>query len=346
VSRLRLGVVGTGWIGAIRAATAAANPLVDELHLADVAPGVGERVAAQTGARSLTDDYRQLLDGAAAADAVIVSTAPETTHYPIARDCLRAGKHVLLEKPMGLTLGEADELVELASVRDLKLMVGYTQRFNPKFAYVKRCLQEGRLGDPVTILISRHLTRVIGNKISSRGELGPAQMEATHDVDLALWWMEGARPERVYAQSVHGVMREAYGLPDCTWTMVTMDDGTAFTVGANWNLPPEGPGFSSAIAEVVGTRGALFMDDSHRDLLLSTVEDGLLRPLASMPGESVGHVFQGPMAAETNHFIECVARDLDPLVTPRQARQVMEVTLAADLSAERGAPVRLPLPPD
>jgi scyllo-inositol 2-dehydrogenase (NAD+) len=62
-----------------------------------------------------------------------------------------------------------------------------------------------------------------------------------------------------------------------------------------------------------------------------------------MPGESVGHVFHGPMAAETNHFIECVAHDLTPLVTPLQARQVMEVTLAADLSAEHGVPVELPL---
>jgi predicted dehydrogenase len=341
----RLGVIGTGWIGAIRARTAAANPLVGELHLADIAPGVGERVAAQTGARSWTDDYRHLLDGGAV-DAVIVSTAPETSHYPIARDCLRAGMHVLLEKPMGLTLGEADELVELASAREVKLMIGYTQRFNPKFAYVKQCFQEGRLGDPVTILISRHLTRVIGSKISSRGELGPAQMEATHDIDLALWWMDAARPVRVYAQSVGRVMKEAYGLPDCTWTMVTMDDGTAFTVGANWNLPPEGPGFSSAMVEVVATSGAVFIDDSHRDLLVSTMESGLVRPLSSMPGESVGNVFQGPMAAETSHFIECVARDLEPLVTPWQARQVMEVTLAADLSAELGAPVRLPLAGD
>src|SRR5205085_436660 len=123
MSAFRLGVVGTGWIGATRAHTAANNPLVGELHLADITPGVGELVAAQTGASSWTEDYRGLLDGAAAVDAVIVSTAPETTHYPIARDCLQARKHVLLEKPMGLTLGEADELVELARAAGLKLMV-------------------------------------------------------------------------------------------------------------------------------------------------------------------------------------------------------------------------------
>src|SRR5436190_21384747 len=110
----RLGVVGTGWIGAIRARTAAANPLVRELQLADVAPGAAERVAAQTGARSWTHDYRELLDGSAAVDAVIVSTAPETSHHPIARECLQAGKDGLLEAPMVLTLAGADDLIELA----------------------------------------------------------------------------------------------------------------------------------------------------------------------------------------------------------------------------------------
>src|SRR2546430_2529049 len=135
--------------------------------------------------------------------------------------------------------------------------------------------------------------------------------------------MDGAGPVRVYAQSVGRVMKEAYGLPDCTWIMVTMDDGTAITVGANWNLPPEGPGFSSATVEVVATAGAMFIDDSHRDLLLTTVDGGLVRPLSSMPGESVGQLFQGPMAAETNHFIECVARDLGwrPAVRRRCGRR-------------------------
>jgi predicted dehydrogenase len=62
-----------------------------------------------------------------------------------------------------------------------------------------------------------------------------------------------------------------------------------------------------------------------------------------MPGEQVAHVYQGPMQAETVHFIEAVALDRPVLVTPAEARQVMEVTLAADLSAELHQPVSLPL---
>ncbi len=338
-----MGVIGTGWIGRRRALTCAASPLVRELHLADIRPEVAEEAASAAEAASWTADYRELLERV---DAVIVSTAPETAHYPIARDCLAAGRHTLLEKPMALTLGEADDLVSRARAAKAWFAVGYTQRFNPRFAYVKECVVEGRLGKPVTALISRHLTRMLGEKIAGRGELGPAQMEATHDIDLVLWWMEGARPVRVYAQSVNGIMRPRYGLPDCTWILVTNDDGTAFTVGANWNLPPEAPGFSSTVIELVGTEGAVFVDDSHRDILLSTVGDGLTRPLSTMPGEQVGHVYRGPMEAETLHFIDAVAADRPVLVTGEQARVVMEVTLAAELSAELGQPVDLPLSPN
>jgi scyllo-inositol 2-dehydrogenase (NAD+) len=337
---IRIAVVGTGWIGGIRADNCAAHPLVRELHLADADSNRVQALAARTGARSWSTDYRELIERV---DAVIVSSAPETTHYPIAREALRAGKHVLLEKPMGLRLDEADDLIALAREAGVKFAIGYTQRFNPKFAYLKQSVVDGTLGRPVTAMVSRHLTRAIGNKIAGRGELGPAQMEGTHDIDLLLWWLEPDLPRRVYAQSTDGIMRQPHGLPDCTWMLVTMASGVTFTVGSNWNLPLESPGFSSAAIEFVGTDGAVFIDDGHRDLLVSTVQHGLSRPMSTMPGQHVGHVYGGAMEAETRAFIDAVAFDRPVLVTPEQARRVMEVTLAADLSAELGRPVELPL---
>ncbi|MGH7877389.1 MAG: Gfo/Idh/MocA family protein [Candidatus Dormibacteraceae bacterium] len=338
---IRIAVVGTGWIGHIRAMTCASHALVGELHIADIDSEVAARSAQATSAASWTTDYYELLDSV---DAAIISTTPETTHYPIARDFLQAGKHVLLEKPIGLTLEEADDLIELAERSNLKLSIGYTQRFNPRYAYIKKCIDEGLVGAPVTALISRHITRAIGAKIAGRGELGPAQMEATHDIDLVLWWLgNGVRAKTVYARSVFGMMKEKHGLPDCTWIMVSNDDGTTFTIGANWNLPVEYPGMNSVIVEFIGRDGALFVDETHRDVLLTTVKNGLQRPLSTMPGEQAGHVFQGPMEAETRHFIESVALDRPVLVTARQARAVMEITLAAEMSAESLQPIALPL---
>ena len=124
---------------------------------------------------------------------------------------------------------------------------------------------------------------------------------------------------------------------------MTTDDGTVFTIGAGWTLPPGYPHFSTTTIEFVATEGALLIDDTHRDIVLNTMKHGMVLPLSTMPGEQVRHVYQGPMEAETVHFIEAVALDRPVLVTPEQARQVMEVTLAADLSAERHAPVTLPL---
>ena len=73
------------------------------------------------------------------------------------------------------------------------------------------------------------------------------------------------------------------------------------------------------------------------------MQNGMVLPMSTIPGEQVGHVYAGPMAAETIHFIEAVACDRPVLVTAEHARMVMEVYIAADLSAETNEVVTLPL---
>jgi predicted dehydrogenase len=333
---IKVGVIGTGWCGGIRAEACAASALVGELHLAEIRPERLAEVAAQTKPASATDDYRRLLDDGLGLDAVIISATPETTHFPMARDCLAAGKHVLLEKPLALTLEEADELIELASSRGLKFTVGYSQRFNPKQAYVKQCVLDGTLGTPVSALVSRHITRNLGTKIGSRIRLSPAAMEATHDIDFLLWCLRPAKPRIVYAQSVYHVMRSAYEVADCTWITITMDNGVVVVVGAGWILPPGYPNFSTTTIEFVDSEAALLIDDSHRDVVLNRMSGGVTFPLSTMPGERVGHVYAGPMADETTHFLEAVAYDRPVLVTASKARTVMQTYLAADESAGTG----------
>ena len=342
--KVNIAVIGTGWIGELRARTCAQDARVGNLYLVDPKTERAEQLAGTYRARRWARDHEEILDEAI--DAVIISAAPETLHYPIARQWLWSGRHVLLEKPMALRLHEADELVDLARQKGVKLTIGYTQRYNPKFAYAKQCIEDGTLGKPVTAMISRHVTRSLGAKIAGRGDLGPAQMEATHDVDLMCWWMAPARPVRVYAQAVDGVMKAEYGLPDSVWGIVTMDDGTAFTFGANWNLPLESPGFAGATVELICSEGAMFIDDTHKDTILTTMKSGAQRVLATMPGQPTRHVYQGPMEAETRAFLDYVCDDQPVLVTPEEALVVMEVTIAADMSAERGVPISLPLPRD
>ena len=340
--KINVGVIGTGWCGGIRANTCASSALVGELHIAEVNVERLREVQKETNPTFATNDYHELISNDDI-DAIMVSTTPETTHYPIARESLLAGKHVLLEKPLALTLHEADELIKLARDRDLKFTVGYSQRFNPKFAYIKKSLEEGTIGTPVSALISRHISRKLGDKIGGRIKLSPAAMEATHDIDIVLWCLEPARPIRVYSQVVSKVMHPTHGVDDCQWIVVTMDDGTVFTIGAGWILPPAYPNFSSTWVEFVGSEGALIVDDTHRDTVLTTMKGGIVHPMSTMPGESVDHVYAGPMDAETVYFLESVSYDRPVLVTAEQARRVMELYIAADLSAERNDAVALPL---
>jgi predicted dehydrogenase len=336
-------VVGTGWCGGIRAETLAAHPLVASLHLAEIRPERLNELKAKLKPKTATADYRELLKSSDI-EAVYISATPESTHYPMARDFLAAGKHVFLEKPIALELSEADELINLCKTKGLKFTIGYSQRFNPKYAYVRKLIRDGTIGKPVSALVSRHITRGLGTKISGRIKLSPAAMEATHDLDFVLWCLEPAKPVRVYSQVNYGAMKAVSGAPDTQWLTVTLDSGLSFVVGGGWSLPPGYPNFSTTWIEMVGADGVVMVDDSHRDVVVNTVAKGMQLPMSTMPGEFVEHTYAGPMAAETLHFLEAVALERPVLVTPEHARMVMEVYMAADLSAERNEAVTLPLP--
>ena len=339
---INVGVIGTGWCGGIRAIAAANSPLVEALHIAEVKPERLAEVKAMTNPASATTNWEEIVERPEV-EAVMISTTPETTHYPITKAALAAGKHVLLEKPIALTLAEADELIELAEGQGVKFTIGYSQRFNPKQALVKRSLDDGTLGRPVSVLVSRHITRSLGAKIGSRTKLSPAAMEATHDIDFSFWCLAPRRPVRVYAQQAFGARQEQHGVADTMVLVITMEDGVVVTVGAGWSLPPGYPNYSTTWIEFIGTEGALLMDASHRDIVLTTMEKGIHFPLSTMPGEYVDHVYAGPMERETLHFLEAVAYDRAVMVDPHLARLTMEVYLAADLSAERNTVVELPL---
>ena len=210
---------------------------------------------------------------------------------------------------------------------------------------MRKAIRDGSIGTPVSALVSRHITRSLGKKISGRIKLSPAAMESTHDLDFLLWCLEPARPVRVYSQVNYGVMRASTGAPiaDTQWITVTMDSGLSFVVGGGWTLPPGYPNFSTTWIEMVGTEGAVMVDDSHRDVVLNTMSKGMQLPMSTMPGEAVEHTYAGPMAAETVHFLDAVVYDRPVMVTPEHARMVMELYIAADLSAERNLPVDLPL---
>src|SRR3954447_14913446 len=101
VKQVEVAVIGTGWCGGIRAETLSRSALVDKLHICEIRPDRLAEVQALTRAATATLDYQQIVSNPDIS-VVYVCTTPEQNHYPIAKDCLRAGKHVLLEKPIAL----------------------------------------------------------------------------------------------------------------------------------------------------------------------------------------------------------------------------------------------------
>ena len=166
MKQVEAAVIGVGWVGGTRAETLARSALVDKLHLCEIRPDRLAEVKALYKPATATLDYQDIINNDNIS-VVFVSTTPEINHFPIARDCLSAGKNVMLEKPIALELWEADELIMLAKRNNLKFTIGYSQRFNTKIAYAKKKIVDGTLGKVVSVLVSRHISRTLGKKIAS-----------------------------------------------------------------------------------------------------------------------------------------------------------------------------------
>ncbi|HXF67369.1 MAG TPA: Gfo/Idh/MocA family oxidoreductase [Burkholderiales bacterium] len=168
---LRAAVIGTGYLGALHAAKYSACRGVKLVGAADLVAARAARVARAHGCRAVRD-FRELLR-----EVDLVSVAvPTRAHYAVARECLAAGVHVLLEKPIARTLHEADALIALARSRGVCLGVDHLERFNPAFATLA-----ARVGRPLFIEAERL------SHFKQRGTDVDVVLDLMiHDIDLVL----------------------------------------------------------------------------------------------------------------------------------------------------------------
>ncbi len=138
--KLRAAVIGVGYLGRFHAQKYAALSDVELVGVVDADAATAQRVAEELGVAAFTG-YRELLGGqGAGVDLVSVASTTES-HHAVARDCLAAGVHVLAEKPITVTVAQADELIALAEAKHLVLQVGHLERFNPAWLAVKDRMQ-------------------------------------------------------------------------------------------------------------------------------------------------------------------------------------------------------------
>ena len=141
---MRIGLIGAGSVAPLHARAAGLLPDVRMTAVCDVDPDAAAQVAGPIGARAFTD-YRDLLDSGTT-DAVIVNT-PHSLHRDMAVDAARAGQHILVEKPMAITLADCDAMVEAAERAGVVLRVGHIQHYLPEKRALATAIERGSIGE-------------------------------------------------------------------------------------------------------------------------------------------------------------------------------------------------------
>jgi len=328
---VRWAVIGLGWFGEIHADTLAGMAGIELVALCTRRP---ERLAALADKYEVAGrytDYRQLLADRSV-DAVSITTHVND-HREIAIDALRAGKHVLLEKPMAATVEDCNRMVQAARQNDGLLMVGHICRFDPRVALARQAIVEGRLCRILSMHARRNLSQAVG--AANLDKISALMGDGIHDADLMLWFT-GATPVSVYAQEVHPGTGK---YPDCAWAMMRLANGAVGVVESIWHLPNSTPYTIDARMEIIGTEGALYVNCGQAGLEIHAA-DGLSLPDTMYWPTVFGERF-GVLRAELRYFANCVATGKAPdRITPEQSRDVVGLMVAAAESSRTGEVVR------
>jgi predicted dehydrogenase len=355
-SEIGLAVVGAGRIGTLRAMLASKHPAVRYLAISDRDPAKAAALAERAGAHLHTGDNDAII-AHPEVNAVIVST-PEGEHAAPVRKALELGKPVLVEKPIAMSLKDADAMLATLKQTGGNLRIGYSRRYKECFLRAKEQMLQGRVGRVVGGLARVYNSRAQAFAILKRDpHATPVVDVLTYYVDLMCWFLEGNRPVEVVARGQHGIFKEAgYGAHDVTWAIVTFADGAVVNFGVSYALPARYPTLGqSDRVEILGSEGTMIIDDDHMDHLLYS-DRGI--PHAYVPDHHVNMAFLGsntagdwavgdfwgPLGNETRAWLDSLVTG-HPTVhtTPEQARVNLETTLAIERAIATGETVRLPL---
>jgi len=351
-----LAVIGSGRIGTLRAKLAAGHAAVRFIAVSDRDPAKARALADAVGAKVHSDDNDAIINRPDV-NAVIVSTS-EGEHLKPILAAIELGKAVLVEKPIALTLDEADQVLRAIEHRQANVRVGYSRRYRERYLIAKEQIVEGRMG-----ALTGGAARVFNSRSQALAMLKrdphatPVVDALTYYVDLMNWFFEGKRIVEIYARGQTGVLkREGYDVPDVSYAVFTYDDGSIVNFGVSYALPEKYPALGHAArVELIGIDGVMILDDDHTDQLMYT-DKGI--PHVYLPDHSVNMVFLqsgtpgdwalgefwGPIANETRAWLDHLALGKPCwLATPQQARATLEATLAIEYSMTSGQPVTLPL---
>jgi predicted dehydrogenase len=328
---VRVAVLGAGFMGGTHARAYAAMPDADVAAVFAPRPDRGEPLAQEIGSR-WTDDLQAILADPSIEAVDICLPTPQ--HREAAEASLAAGKHVLLEKPIALSLEDARALVQANEATDRVFMIAHVLRFWPEYIEIARRVATGELGAPRSGFASRRQPFPAWSELFSRSDLtGGAVIDMMiHDYD-ALNWIFGA-PRAVTAR---GIRNSRSGGFDQVQVLIDFENGASALVDGGMMMPESYP-FSSRL-EVLCDDGAI--EYAFRAGGRSVEMGGGVNELTLFP--NVGDPLLlapaqiDPYAAECSYFVDTVLRgSVADRGTPTDALLALAVSLAARESLERG----------
>jgi predicted dehydrogenase len=351
-----LAIVGSGRIGGLRARLAAGHPAVRFIAVSDQDPAKARDLAKEVGAAFHSNDNDAVM-ARPEVNAVIVSTS-EGEHLQPILAALALGKPVLVEKPIALTLAEADQVLKAIERSGATMHVGYSRRYKERYLIAKEQIIKGRMGALIGGAARVFNSRSQALAMLKRNPHATPVVDAlTYYVDLMNWFFERKRLVEVYARGQMGILKSAgYDVPDLSYAVFTYDDGTIVNLGVSYALPEKYPALGHAArVELLGREGVMILDDDHTDQIMYS-EKGI--PHVYLPDHVVNMVFLqsgtpgdwalgefwGPIANETRAWLDHLAMGKPcALATPQEARATLEATLAIEYSMTIGSAVTLPL---
>jgi predicted dehydrogenase len=267
--------------------------------------------------------------------AVVIAT-PTVTHHGLARRALRAGKHVLVEKPITDSLAGAIELCELADAGGLALMVGHVFLFNPAVRAAKGLLESGELGTVHYISMRRTNLGPVRRDVNAAWDL------AAHDISIASYWLE-AEPRWVAATGGSWLNP---GIEDAVFITMGYPGDVAVHIEASWLNPRK----IRDIA-VVGEARMLTIDDMDLGMPLRVYDKGIMSSAPAGVADTFGgfrsQIREGaitipkvaqtePLRAECDAFLARINGSADQIASGRAGAAVVAALEAIDLSLKNG----------
>lgn len=332
--RVRVGVVGAGLHGEMHLEAFSVSERCDLTCICDLNADRARQMAEKYGC-DWTTDINEL---AAAVDGATIAT-PDFAHLEPALALIGAGKHLLLEKPLTTDVAEGERLVAAAREAGVKLMVNFSNRWNPKFLAARAAMSNGRMGE--FVMGYSRLSNTISvptGMLSWATQSGPEWFLFPHTIDVVRW-VVGQEIARVYATGRKGTL-SALGIDafDAIQAVVHFENSGFVTFETCWIIPNSWPSVVDSTMTLFGTDGRMEIDQNDQGITVASdrFETGAPYGKYDRYGTPEGFYLEG-----IRHFVDCLADDRDPVVTGEDGLAVTRAIAAIRKSIATGFPVEV-----